>query len=102
MKQKLLYLLLIVPVLQGCVVNDQTGQMQPGWLFWVFLGLLLGILFIGVLVNTLRKKRPDDAPTKTELEIEAYEEALNKKAQQESENSENSKESEDSQDSGKK
>ena len=99
MKQKLLYLLLIVPVLQGCVVNDQTGQMQPGWLFWVFLGLLLGILFIGVLVNTLRKKRPDDAPTKTEQEIEAYEEALNKKAQQESENS---KESEDSQDSGKK
>ena len=102
MKQKLLYLLLIVPALQGCVVNDQTGQMQPGWLFWVFLGLLLGILFIGVLVNTLRKKRPDDAPTKTEQEIEAYEEALNKNAQQESENSENSKESEDSQDSGKK
>ena len=93
MKQKLLYLLLIVPALQGCVVNDQTGQMQPGWLFWVFLGLLLGILFIGVLVNTLRKKRSDDAPTKTELEIEAYEEALNKKLEQASE---------DSQDSGKK
>ena len=84
MKNKYLYLLFLLPVFQGCVANSQTGQMETGWLFWVFLGLLLGILFIGAMTNFLRKRKPDDAPTKAEQEIEAYEETLQHKLQKDS------------------
>ncbi|MCH5227159.1 MAG: hypothetical protein J1F16_05000 [Muribaculaceae bacterium] len=79
MKQKLIYLLFIIPMLQGCVENEQTGEMTPGWLFWVFLGLLLGGLFFGAFFKFLRKNKPDDLPTKSEQEIEAYEETLRNK-----------------------
>lgn len=85
MKSKYYYLLFLVPVMQGCVANSQTGQMEPGWVFWVLLGLLLGGIFIGALVNLLRKKRPDGAPTKAEQEMEAYEETLEKKLKENSE-----------------
>lgn len=73
-------------------MNDQSDQAGPGWLFWVFLGLLLGLTFIGALVNLLRKKKPDDAPTKAEKEIEAYEETLNKKLEESSEEKDKEKE----------
>ena len=79
MKQKYLYLIFLIPVFQGCVANSQTGQMETGWLFWVFLGLLLGLLFLGALISLLRKKKAEGSPTKAEQEIEAYEETLNKK-----------------------
>lgn len=79
MKHKFLYCFILIPVLQGCVANNQTGEMEPGWLFWVFLGLLLGGIFFGALVNILKKKKPDNTPTKTEQEIEAYEETLENK-----------------------
>lgn len=82
-KHNLLYALLLIPVLQGCEANQQTGQMEPGWLFWVFLGLLLGILFIGALANFLKKKRPEGTPTKAEQEMEAYEETLQHKLEKE-------------------
>ena len=89
MKQKFFYWLVLIPVMQGCVVNDQTGQMEPGWLFWVFLGLLLGGIFLGVLINSIKKKKPDNAPTKVEKEIEDYEEALKNKLNEKSEEKEN-------------
>ena len=79
MKHKILYWLILLPVFQGCVANTQTGEMETGWLFWVFLGLLLGGVFIGALTNLLRKKKSDDAPTKAEQEIEAYEKTLENK-----------------------
>ena len=88
MKQKYLYLCLLIPVLQGCVANQETGQMETGWLFWVFLGLLLGGLFIGALVNLLKKKKPDNTPTKAEQEIEAYEETLKNKLNENSDEKE--------------
>lgn len=83
------FLLLIS--LASCVSNQETGQMETGWLFWVFLGLLLGGLFCGAIYNLLRKKKPDNAPTKAEEEIEAYEETLEKKLKEEEdkENKEN-------------
>ena len=84
-KQNLLYLLSLLPLLQGCVANQQTGQMETGWLFWVFIGLLFGILFIGALYNFLKKKRPDNTPTKAEEEIEAYQETLQHKLEKEEE-----------------
>ena len=90
MKPKFLYLLILTPVFQGCVANQQTGQMETGWLFWVFLGLLLGGLFLGALINLLKKKKPDNALSKAEKEIEAYEETLNKKLNENSD--ENNKE----------
>lgn len=79
MKRKLIYFFILVPLLQGCVANEETGQMETGWLFWVFLGLLLGGVFLGALTNLLKKKRPEDEPTKSEKEIEAYEETLKHK-----------------------
>lgn len=88
MKHKFLYWCLLIPVLQGCVVNDETGRMEPGWLFWVFLGLLLGGVFLGALFSFLRKKKNDDAPTKTEQEIEAYEETLQHKLDKNSDKNE--------------
>lgn len=84
MKLKYLFLLSLLPALQGCVANEQTGQMEPGWLFWVFLGLLLGLLFIGALVSFIKKKKSADTPTKAEQEIEAYEETLQNKLDKES------------------
>lgn len=87
MKRKILYFLILIPFFHSCVANDQTGQMETGWLFWVFLGLLLGGLFLGALTNLLKKKKPDDAPTKSEKEIEAYEETLNHKLNENSEDS---------------
>ena len=84
MKPKIIYLFILITFLQGCVANNQTGQMEPGWLFWVFLGLLLGGVFFGVIINTIKKKKPDNTPTKTEQEIESYEEALNKKLNKDS------------------
>lgn len=95
MKSKLLYLLVLIPALQGCVANSQTGEMEPGWLFWVFLGLLLGGVFIGALFNFLRKKKQDNQLSKSEQEIEAYEETLNKKLEEEeSKNKEKNKDKE--------
>lgn len=85
MKTKFLYLLFLIPALQGCVANSQTGQMETGWLFWVFLGLLLGLTFLGALFSLLKKKKPDNTPTKAEQEIEAYEETLEKKLKDDSE-----------------
>ena len=78
----------MIPVFQGCVANSQTGQMETGWLFWVFLGLLLGLLFLGALISLLRKKKAEDSPTKAEQEIEAYEETLNKKLNENSKDQE--------------
>lgn len=91
MKLKYLFLLSLLPALQGCVANEQTGQMEPGWLFWVFLGLLLGLLFIGALVSFIKKKKPADTPTKAEEEIEAYEETLQNKLDKESRDKEEDK-----------
>ena len=88
MKQKYLYLIFLIPVFQGCVANSQTGQMETGWLFWVFLGLLLGLLFLGALISLLRKRKVEDSPTKAEQEIEAYEETLNKKLNENSKDQE--------------
>lgn len=88
MKQIFLYLLILIPVLQGCVVNNQTGEMEPGWLFWVFLGILLGGIILAFFINSMRKRKPDDTPTKTEEEIKAYEDALNKKLNENSEDQE--------------
>lgn len=88
MKQKIYYLFFLLPVLQGCVANNQTGQMEPGWLFWVFLGILLGGVFLGALISFLRKRKPDDTPTKAEEEIEAYEKTLKNKLEDNSEDQE--------------
>ena len=63
----------------SCVANEQTGEMEPGWLFWVFLGLIGFLLIFGVVYSTIRKKKQDDAPTRYEQEIEAYEETLERK-----------------------
>ena len=84
MKHKFYYLFILIPLLQGCVANDQTGQMEAGWFFWVLLGILLGGIFFGVIVNSIRKKKPDNTPTKSEQEIEAYEETLKNKLDKES------------------
>ena len=91
MKQKILYYFFLIPALQSCVANEQTGDMETGWLFWVFLGLLLGGLFLGALINLLRKKKPDDTPTKAEQEIEAYEETLKKKLDESSDEQQGNK-----------
>ena len=91
MKRKFLYFSFLIPLLQGCVANDETGRMGPGWLFWVFLGLLLGGVFLGALTNLLRRKKPDDAPTKSEQEIEAYEETLERKLNENSEDPDKNK-----------
>lgn len=88
MKQKFLYLFLLIPILQGCVANSQTGQMEPGWLFWVFLGLLLGGVFIGALASLMRKKKTGNDPSKSEQEIAEYEETLNKKLNEKSDKNE--------------
>lgn len=58
--------------------------METGWLFWVFLGLLLGGVFIGALTNLLKKKKDEDSPTKAQQEIEAYEETLKNKLKEDS------------------
>ena len=79
MKKCYLLLPALLPFLQSCVADPASGEMKPGWLFWVFLGLLLGGLFFGVIVKTFRRQKPNDAPTLTEKEIEAYEETLDKK-----------------------
>lgn len=92
MKRKLLYFLITVPLFQGCVANDQTGQMETGWLFWVFLGLLLGGVFLGALTNLLKKNKPEDEPTKSEKEIEAYEETLQHKLNENSKDSDKNNE----------
>lgn len=91
MKRKFIYFF-IIPLFQGCVANDQTGQMETGWLFWVFLGLLLGGVFLGALVNLLKKRKPDDSPTKSEKEIEAYEETLKHKLNENSTDSDKNNE----------
>lgn len=83
MKKIFISFLLLLPFLQSCVQNAQTGEMEPGWFFWVFLGLLVGILFLGALISFFRKKKSDDAPTKSEQEIQAYEETLEKKLEEE-------------------
>ena len=88
MKLKYLYLLPLISLLQGCVANEESGQMEPGWLFWVFLGLLLGGLFIGAIVNLVRKNKSTDPPSKAEQEMEAYEETLRKKLDKESDKEE--------------
>ena len=62
-------------------------------LFWVFLGLLLGGVFLGVVVNSFRKRRADNTPTKTEEEIEAYEETLKHKLEEETKEEDDKKES---------
>lgn len=94
MKSKILYFFILIPLFQGCVANDQTGQMETGWLFWVFFGLLFGGVFLGALTSLLKKKKPDDAPTKTEKEIEAYEETLEHKLNEHSSDSDKDKEEE--------
>lgn len=94
--KKLLYypLIALIPLLQSCVVDPETGQMKAGWLFWVFLGIILGLAFIGVLVSSMRKKKPEDAPSLAEQEMEAYEETLEKKLEEsEPKDSEENKES---------
>lgn len=94
MKNILFYSLFAITVLQSCVANSQTGEMEPGWFFWVFLGLLVGGLFIGAIVSLTRKKKADDSPTKAEQEIEAYEETLNKKVKENSEEEDKDKNNE--------
>lgn len=83
MKKFIIIFLSLLPIFQSCVANAQTGEMEPGWLFWVFLGLLLGGVFIGFLVNALRKKKLDGTLSKSEEEIEAYEATLEKKLEEE-------------------
>ena len=82
MKNLYLPLISLTMALSSCVENTETGEMEPGWLFWVFLGLIGLGLICGVIISTVRKKKPDDAPTKYEEEIEAYEETLEKKIEE--------------------
>lgn len=96
MKTRILYFLFLCPLLSGCVANEQTGEMEPGWFFWVFLGIFMGLLFIGALVNMLRKKKPDGTLSKAEQEMEAYEETLNKKLEEEAEAEKSEEEKEES------
>ncbi|MCH5229360.1 MAG: hypothetical protein J1F12_05120 [Muribaculaceae bacterium] len=79
MKKTLGSSFILLLALQSCVANSETGEMGPGWLFWVFLGLLLGGVFIGAITSFLRKNKDDNTPSKSEEEIEAYEETLEKK-----------------------
>ena len=92
MKGKFLYFIFTIPLIQGCVANEQTGEMETSWLFWVFLGLLLGGVFLGALTNLLRKKKPDDTPSKSDKEIQAYEETLEHKLKENSSDSDKDKE----------
>ena len=88
MKGKFLYFIILIPLIQGCVANEQTGEMETSWLFWVFFGLLMGGLFLGAITSLLKKKKPEDAPTEYEKEIEAYEETLEHKLNETSSDSE--------------
>ena len=84
MKKSILGLSGIVFILTSCVENSETGEMEPGWLFWVFLGLIVAGLIFGVIYKSMKKK-PDDAPTRYEEEIEAFEQTLEKKEQEQEE-----------------
>lgn len=95
MKGKILYFIFMLPLIQGCVSNDQNGLMETSWLFWLFLGLLLGGLFVGALTNLLKKKKPEDAPTKSEKEIEAYKETLERKLNENSSDTDKNNEEEE-------
>ena len=84
MKTSYLNIILLSAFMSSCKQNADTGELEPSWVFWVFLGLiLLGLLF-GVISNSVRSKNktPDGQPGKTEREIEEYRETLEKKEEE--------------------
>ena len=83
MKNTILYLSPIAFIATSCVQDEATGEMEPTWLFWVFLGILVFCLLFGVLYNAMKSKKNDsDSKTRYEKEIEGYEEALKKKEEE--------------------
>ena len=76
---KYLYLCCLAILAVSCVANEETGEMEAGWLFWVMLGIIVFCLVAGVMVSTLRKNKNDDSPSRSESQIEGYEKALEEK-----------------------
>lgn len=83
MKNIYLPLISFILTMTSCVENTETGEMEPGWLFWVFLGLIGAGLICGVIYKSVKKPKPEDTPTKSEQQIEAYEKTLEKKEEEE-------------------
>ena len=68
----------------SCVQNEATGEMEPKWVFWVFLGLILFGLIFGAIVTSMRRNKNNGTQSqdKTSREIENYEETLRKKEEE--------------------
>ena len=85
MNKTAISLLLLSSLVISCARNEATGEMEPKWVFWVLLGLIaLGLIF-GVVSNSMKRKKgdgSDETPSKTEQEIEKYEETLHKKEEE--------------------
>lgn len=85
MKKSLLYILPLALLTTSCVQNETTGQYEPTWLFWVFLGVIVLGMVAGVIGSSIRSKRSSDEfpkPNHTEEQIEKYEETLEKKEEE--------------------
>ena len=82
--KKIYILLLSLPFLfSGCVENQNTGEMEPTWLFWVFLGLIVAGLIFGVIISSIRGRIKgtdvNDSEDITQQQIEEYEKTLERK-----------------------
>ena len=80
MKNSILYFSSLLFLATSCVQNETTGEMEPGWLFWVFLGFIIFLLIFGVMSASIRsRKKRSQGDSKTEKEIRNYEKTLHRK-----------------------
>lgn len=95
MKNLSLYLLPALLFLAACKENKATGEMEPSWLFWVFLGLIAFGLIAGVFTARRKTSEKDSVELdKTEQQIQKFEDTLERKAEKENEASDQKENSE--------
>ena len=69
MKRFLIYAFPLSVILSSCAYNENTGESEPTWLFWVFLGLIAFGLILGVVVKSRRANN-----NRSEADIKSSEE----------------------------
>ena len=83
MKKIAIFVMPLALFATSCVQNETTGEMEAGWLFWVFLGLIAFLLIFGAFVGVRRKNKNNDGKDSLTRQIDAYEETLEKKEKEE-------------------
>lgn len=80
---------LSVLVLSSCQYNEQTGESEPKWVFWVFLGLIAFGLLFGAFAGFKKKKNnsseEDYIPPQVEKEIEEMQHRIDKETEKKDE-----------------